>query len=101
MTFPLDAAGAPTTAGFPVLPAIAPTGSALLDAAESLEQILASRRVRLRFSVDRTEGLDRVVIELVDEDSGRVVRRIPPERLLRIVSGMQELAGLLVDARAE
>ncbi len=73
--------------------------SVLKEASDSLERILASRHVRLKFSVDRV-GPDRVVIELVDDRSGSVIKTIPPDKLMNVVSGMQELAGLLVDRRA-
>ena len=96
MTQPLDANGVPA----PVIPLPAARTAVLKETADSLGDLLASRQLRLRFSVERDDGPDRVVIELVDDRDGAVVRRIPPERLLHIVSGIEELAGLVVDARA-
>ena len=95
MTQPLDANGAPA----PVIPLPAARTAVLKETADSLGDLLAARQLRLRFSIERSEGPDRVVIELIDDRNGAVVRRIPPERLLHIVSGMEELAGLVVDAR--
>ena len=96
MTQPLDANGVPA----PVIPLPAARTAVLKETADSLGDLLASRQLRLRFSVEHGDGPDRVVIELVDERDGAVVRRIPPERLLHIVSGIEQLAGLVVDARA-
>src|SRR3712207_9473146 len=96
MTEPLHANGAPP----PVIPLPSARTAVLKETADSLGGLLAARQLRLRFSIERGDGPDRVVIELVDDRDGEVVRRIPPERLLHIVSGLEELAGLVVDARA-
>ena len=79
-----------------------PSAAVLKEASEAIERLLATRNVRLKFSVEGSSGVapDRVVIELVDEQSGSVIKRIPPDKLMHIVSGIEELAGLLVDAQA-
>ena len=96
MTQPLDAKRTPA----PVIPLHAARTAVLKETADTLGEVLASRQLHLRFSVERSEGTDRAVIELVDDRSATVVRRVAPERLLEIVSGIEELAGLVVEARA-
>lgn len=77
-----------------------PDAALMREASRAIERILASRDLHLRFSVERPErGPDRIVIELVS-GSGAVLRRIPPETLLTIAAGMEELAGLVVDRQA-
>ncbi len=95
--------GAPSGAAPPATPDRddpRPDAALMREASRAIEKILASRDLHLRFSVERPErGPDRIVIELVS-GSGAVLRRIPPETLLTIAAGMEELAGLVVDRQA-
>lgn len=77
-----------------------PDAVVMREASRAIERLLASRDLHLRFSVEEGGASpDRIVIELVT-GSDTVVRRIPPETLVTIASGMQELAGLVVDRQA-
>ncbi len=58
---------------------------------------LAPSRVEVRMTVD--EQLDRVVARVIDRDSGKVVREIPPEALLDLARKMHALIGALYDRR--
>jgi flagellar protein FlaG len=52
---------------------------------------------RLDFSIhDKTND---VIIRVVDKETGEVIREIPPEKTLDILSKLMEIAGLLVDER--
>jgi flagellar protein FlaG len=51
-------------------------------------------RVRLRFKEDEETGIQ--VIQVIDPDSGKVVRQIPPEEILSITKALRDLKGLLL-----
>ena len=46
------------------------------------------------------EGTGRMTVTMVDKDTDEVIREIPPERLLDMMSKMEELVGILFDAKA-
>lgn len=64
-----------------------------LEASEAI----ATVNTQLLFRVH--EGTGRPLIQLVESDTGAVVREIPPEKMLDIVAGIWEWAGLIVDRK--
>jgi flagellar protein FlaG len=56
--------------------------------------VLDYAQVRLRFNKDEDTGVQ--VIQVVDADSGKLVRQIPPEELLNIAKALREIKGLMV-----
>ena len=52
----------------------------------------------LDFSVDDSTG--QVVVRVVDGDSGKVVRQIPSEDILRLAERLDEMRSLLFEAKA-
>jgi flagellar protein FlaG len=94
-----------TPAGAPGSPAARPSapGSAAQPAAEAPPPGFSMERLRealqavaarlqpastnLSFRVDDT--LDRVVVSIVDADSGAVLRQIPPEEVMRVAQNLQ------------
>ena len=42
---------------------------------------------------------NRVTIKLVDKDTKKVIREIPPEKTLDMIAKVWELAGILVDEK--
>ncbi|GAB6877614.1 flagellar protein FlaG [Thermaerobacter litoralis] len=52
---------------------------------------------RLRFHVDDASG--RLVVEVIDRDTGETVRQVPPEHVLQIAQYLETLAGRLLDDR--
>lgn len=53
---------------------------------------------RVKLTVDR--DLNRVVIKVVNSDSGEVIRQIPPEEMLRIQRFFHDRSGLLLKEEA-
>ncbi len=52
----------------------------------------------IKFQIhDETEKL---VVEIVDRETGNVIKQIPPEEMLRIAESVQEFLGLVVDEKA-
>lgn len=58
---------------------------------------LKQHNVKCRF--DYREEINRIIIKVVDGDTKKVIREIPPEKTLDAVQKMWELAGLLIDER--
>ena len=51
----------------------------------------------LRCSIHKESG--RVMVKVVDTDSGKTIREIPPEKSLDILAKLLEQSGLLVDEK--
>lgn len=62
---------------------------------EFLNELLESIDRRLEFNVHRPTG--RICVKVVQPSSGRVVREVPNSKLLDLVSGLREIAGLVID----
>lgn len=62
-------------------------------ATEALEVV----NTELSFRVH--EGTGRPVIQLINNETREVVREIPPEKMLDIVAGIWEWAGLIIDRK--
>ncbi len=45
------------------------------------------------------EDTNRVTIKIIDKDTKKVIRELPPERILDMIAKAMELAGLMVDER--
>jgi flagellar protein FlaG len=45
------------------------------------------------------EETNRVTIKIIDKESGELIRELPPEKTLDMISKVWELAGLLVDEK--
>jgi len=72
-----------------------------VDVTEAVERIRTQVQVLqrdLNFSVDDSTG--QVVIRVLDGDSGKVVRQIPSEDILRLAERLDEMRSLLFEARA-
>lgn len=85
---PGEAAGRPAGAD----PAEGPGLSGAREAADA-DAAPRSESVSVRFRVDR--ATDRIVVSVVDEATGEVVRQIPAEEQLAIGAHLRALQGLL------
>ncbi|WP_026691421.1 flagellar protein FlaG [Alteribacter aurantiacus] len=45
------------------------------------------------------EGLDRMYVKVVDRHTDEVVKEIPPEEFLDMISSMLEFAGIIIDEK--
>ncbi|MDH2241442.1 flagellar protein FlaG [Pseudomonas sp. GD03909] len=72
-----------------------------LDVEEAVERIrtqVQTLQRNLNFSVDDSTG--EVVVQVLDGDSGKVVRQIPSEDILRLADRLDEMRSLLFEATA-
>ena len=65
---------------------------------EKLNIFLNALEVQMKFSVH--EGTGQVIVRVVNTETGKVIREIPPQRILDMVAKMMEMVGVLLDERA-
>ena len=65
------------------------------QAALEINQVIKSLNDHLQFSVDDTSK--NMVVKLIDGDTGKVLRQIPPEEVLRLREYYKKQEGLLVN----
>jgi len=68
------------------------------DNMKKLQEVLdefQKKSTALRFTIDKDNG--RVVVKVVDQASGKVVRQIPPDEVLAMQDQMEKIRGLLFD----
>lgn len=72
--------------------------AAIERAAAKVSKALDSADPRLKIEVD--DEAERVVIKVVEQDSGKVIRQIPPEELLELEKYLSSAKGLLLHEQA-
>ena len=68
---------------------------ALLDAVQ--HDIRMMRDVGLQFSVHETTG--RTVVKVVDKETDKLIREIPPEEFLNLAAKLDEMIGIIFDKK--
>ncbi len=62
---------------------------------EKINKLLSQWNIQLDFIIDN--DLDRVVVKVKNKETGKIIRQIPPEEMLRIAKSLEEVSGLLLD----
>jgi uncharacterized FlaG/YvyC family protein len=70
----------------------------LKSAIHDLQRVSEAFNRRLSFSLN--EKLGQVVVKVIDADTDKVVREIPPKELQRVYERIREVIGLLIDKSA-
>ena len=70
----------------------------MTDLVERFRSQVQSIQRDLSFSVDDSTG--DVVVQVIDGDSGKVVRQIPSEEILRLTERLDEMRSLMFEAKA-
>lgn len=70
----------------------------LQQAVRDLQQVSAAFNTRLSFSLN--EKLGQVVVKVIDNDTDKIVREIPPSELQHVYERIREVIGLLFDKSA-
>jgi uncharacterized FlaG/YvyC family protein len=83
VTAPKDAAAAP------------PPESRMKEIVKELNDAVGALNSRLSFSLDN--DTKKIVVKVVDSQTGETVRQIPPEDALKLSQRMSELVGVLLD----
>jgi len=67
------------------------------DAIKKLNSTAAAFNIKLNFSVD--DQTERLVVKVMEKETEKIIREIPPEYILNMVAQIQSLIGVFVDAR--
>lgn len=71
------------------------THDEVVHAIQSISKELRQAGDQLQMSVD--SDLDRVIVKIVNSQSGQVIRQIPAEELINLAKQLKHLNGLLVE----
>ncbi len=89
------------TTGSPDLPAQAVKGISpaeeeekLRNAADKTNEFIKTMNQELQFSVDK--DTEKMVVKVVDKQTGDVIRQIPPKEMLEIAKALDTLQGLII-----
>ena len=67
----------------------------LVEISASLNEDMDIRSKNLSFSIDK--DTDRMVVTVTDKESGKVIKQIPSEAVLKVAHSMTSLKGILYD----
>ena len=73
------------------------TSAEIRDAIDKLERTSSIFNKRLKLYVNRE--INRIVIKVIDRNTDKVIREIPPEEIQRLIARIKETIGLLVDKK--
>lgn len=73
------------------------TKEELEQAVEKANQFLLGLKTQFDFKIH--EGTGRTIVRLIDKQTEKVVKEIPPERMLDILASIWDSAGILVDRK--
>jgi flagellar protein FlaG len=68
------------------------------DAVDRMNAVSRWFRSTLTFKID--EESRRIVVQIIDKQTGELIRQIPPETVLKQAEALKELSGLLYDQKA-
>ena len=69
----------------------------LRKAVEDVNKKITNQNSELQFGIH--EGTHRVTIKVIDRQSKKVIRELPPEKTLDMIAKAWELAGIMVDEK--
>jgi len=77
---------------------VALASSRLREVADQVQKnIKMFHNVNLHFSVQQATG--QIVVTVRDEDTGKIIRQIPPSQMLDLAARLEEMAGLIFDQK--
>ncbi|MGJ7487879.1 flagellar protein FlaG [Variovorax sp. LT2P21] len=68
------------------------------SAVRAVNAALEIRSIGIQFEIDK--DIDKVIVKVIDRNTGEVIRQVPNEEVVRIAKVMGEMSGLLVDSAA-
>jgi flagellar protein FlaG len=71
--------------------------AAMVEDLQASLEMLQQKNTRLNFSVH--EKTDRIMVRITDQNTGDVIREIPSEAFLDMAAKLQEMVGLMFDAK--
>ena len=65
------------------------------ETVDSLEKLITRFNRRFQFTVD--QQINRIVVKVIDRETDKVIREVPPEEIQHLLARLRETMGLLVD----
>jgi flagellar protein FlaG len=72
-----------------------PDRESVHDLSRMLNEVIESLNWNIRIRVD--DDTDRIVTQIIDPDKNEIIKQIPPQELLEIMSRLRNIVGLLLD----
>ena len=69
----------------------------LLETIEKANKAITGKNTKCEFSVH--EETNTIMVKVIDEDEGKVIKEIPPEKILDLVAKIWEMVGIIVDEK--
>ncbi|SKA72712.1 flagellar protein FlaG [Clostridium sp. USBA 49] len=70
----------------------------LKNAVDKLNKFLEDNKTHAEYEIH--DKLNDVMIKIVDDNTGKVIKEIPPQKILDMVAKMCEIVGILFDKKA-
>ena len=67
------------------------------DSIKTLNAELEQKHISLNFSID--DDSETLVVQVIESDSGKVIRQIPPDEILVLRQRLEELTGIIFDTQ--
>jgi flagellar protein FlaG len=75
-----------------------PSAEKIKQDLDAINTQLKSVNSSIKFIIDGKSN--DIVVKIVDDDTGKVIRQIPPETVVRLREHLNEMSGLLVEEKA-
>jgi flagellar protein FlaG len=62
---------------------------------QDIEQVVSHFNRRFKIRLD--DEINRIIIKVIDKDTDKIIKVIPPEEIQHLISKINEMMGLLVD----
>ncbi|MEN6313409.1 MAG: flagellar protein FlaG [Clostridiaceae bacterium] len=69
----------------------------VIEAIERANEAISVANKKFEYSIH--EKTNEIMVKVIDSNTNKVIREIPPEKILDMVAKMWEMAGILVDER--
>ncbi|MBW1802429.1 MAG: flagellar protein FlaG [Deltaproteobacteria bacterium] len=63
--------------------------------AEAMDKYMKSNQTDLSIKVHKATG--NIMVKVISQDDGKIIREIPPEKLLNLAAKMEQMIGILYD----
>ncbi|WP_422446914.1 flagellar protein FlaG [Thermoanaerobacterium sp. DL9XJH110] len=67
------------------------------DAVRKINDTIRIFDRRYHFKID--EDSDKIIVQIINNQTGEIIREVPPEEVLKLAARIKELLGLFVDER--
>ena len=74
-----------------------PLDKDIKETLRNLEKIISQFNRRFKISLD--ENINRIVVKVIDAETDKIIKEIPPEEIQHLLANLKEMMGLLVDER--